>query len=92
MLIPPNPQILISEHDECSIVHTRYTLQVVSVLVAFALNRTQQELLQSYSDDDEEVRCLPKAACQAIAQPHPSLCISTAAARSYPGCLTESVS
>lgn len=29
--------------------------QVVSVLVAFALNRTQQELLQSYSDDDEEV-------------------------------------
>mmetsp|Transcript_4446 Transcript_4446/g.12824 ORF Transcript_4446/g.12824 Transcript_4446/m.12824 type:complete len:278 (-) Transcript_4446:46-879(-) len=29
--------------------------QIVSVLVAFALNKTQQELIRGYSDDDEEV-------------------------------------
>lgn len=30
-------------------------MQIVSVLVAFALNKTQQELIRGYSDDDEEV-------------------------------------
>lgn len=33
-------------------------VQIVSVLVAFALNKTQQELIRGYSDDDEEVRML----------------------------------